>query len=121
MSSPSSSLSYPPISAVLMARGYTMRQNSFFRTSEWDWLKKAVLKPDIQEWIAKQNYSNAHTVLVEGFQKKFTTSAEGESKEVYKKCHCGMKKNRKDQIVCIHTESEEEFEWRMAVLPDICM
>ena len=76
-SSPSSSLSYLPISAVLMVRGYAMHQNSFFRTSEWDWLKKAVMKPDIQEWIAKQNYSNVRMVLMEGFQKKFMTPAEG--------------------------------------------
>ncbi|PIL25725.1 hypothetical protein GSI_11475 [Ganoderma sinense ZZ0214-1] len=99
-------------------RVYTMRQGSFFRPLEWRWLNNAVLDTDVQEWLAKKDYPNARAVLVDGFHRNFTTPAEGETDEAFKKRRRGAKKSRKENIVRIRAESEEEFQTRMQNLPD---
>ena len=102
-----------------MPRVYTMRQGSYFRPLEWEWLKKAVLDTEVQGWLAKKDYSSARAVLVQGFRAQFQSPAEGETEAAFKKRRRSAKRTRKENIVRIPAETEDAFKTRMLTLPDV--
>ena len=60
-------------------RAYAMRQNSYWRPDEWNWLSAAVLDADIQEYLAKTEYQKARALLAARFRAVFTSPSAGEA------------------------------------------
>ncbi|TBU50979.1 hypothetical protein BD310DRAFT_776202, partial [Dichomitus squalens] len=97
-------------------RTYAMRQNSYFRPDEWNFLLAAVLDQEVQEYLDKGSYTKARALLSARFQEHFTSPSAGETEEAFKQRLRFAKKGRKGDIVRIRAESQEEWDARMQQL-----
>ena len=103
----------------MSTRAYAMRQNSFFRVDEWNFLLDAVVAQDVQEYLAKGAYAKARALLSVRFLARFKEPSPGETEEAYKKCHRFAKKGRKETIVRIRAKTQDEWVTRMKNLNNV--
>lgn len=102
-----------------MARAYALRQDSYWFKPEWDFLNQAVKDAIVQEWIAKEDYEKARSVLLASFRMKFTGPMEGESEQEYKKRFRGTSKQRRALISRRVTETLDAWAKHMEKLPEV--
>ncbi|KAI1783820.1 hypothetical protein LXA43DRAFT_1102081 [Ganoderma leucocontextum] len=101
-----------------MARQYSLRQDSYWFTAEWNYLDEAVKDQDVQEFLAKNDHDKARGLLVARFHDKFTGPVDGETDAEFKKRLRGTSKTRKSFVSRRTTETQEQWEARMVTLPN---
>ncbi|KAI1782805.1 hypothetical protein LXA43DRAFT_977387 [Ganoderma leucocontextum] len=97
-------------------RAYSMKQDSFFRPQEWEFLERVVLDVEVQEYVAKGEYNKARAILASRWHEEFKGPTGGESDETYKKRLRFAKKTRKSHIARRRAETQEEWDARMRLL-----
>ncbi|KAI1782275.1 hypothetical protein LXA43DRAFT_1104421 [Ganoderma leucocontextum] len=97
-------------------RPYSMKQDSYWRVEEWEFLEGAVLDREVQEFITKKEYNHARALLSTQFRAKFTGPSGPEKDDVFKRRVRWTKKDRKGLITRRRAETEEEWEARMVDL-----
>ncbi|KAI1787315.1 hypothetical protein LXA43DRAFT_975303 [Ganoderma leucocontextum] len=97
-------------------RAYSMKQDSFFRPQEWEFLERVVLDVEVQEYVAKGEYNKARAILASRWHEEFKGPTGGESDETYKRRLRFAKKTRKGHIARRRAETQEEWDARMRQL-----
>ncbi|KAI1782323.1 hypothetical protein LXA43DRAFT_977623 [Ganoderma leucocontextum] len=97
-------------------RAYSMKQDSFFRPQEWEFLERVVLDVEVQEYVAKGEYNKARAILASRWHEEFKGPTGGESDEIYKRRLRFAKKTRKGHIARRRAETQEEWDARMRLL-----
>ena len=96
-----------------------MKQGSYWRVDEWEFLERTVNDPEVQLFVAKGEHNHARAVLTTLFRAKFTGPSGAESEDAFKKRFRWTKKARKGVVVRRRAETPEEWHTRMASLNDV--
>ena len=98
---------------------YALRQKSYFRVEEYNWLKARVEEDDVKPLALDGKYTTARAILATAFRAQFTGPAPGETTKAFNKRRANTRKNRKGLVTQIRAETPQEWEERMRLLNDV--